>query len=56
MGRVVDPGAHHAVTIERILKDLECDQVFFDISWDEVAINSYPDRFLFSTDEVAPAS
>jgi hypothetical protein len=30
--------------------------VFFDISWDQVAINSYPDRFLFGTDKVAPAS
>jgi hypothetical protein len=46
--------------------------VNFDISWDEVAkyivgspaatqitadlINRYPDRFLFGTDEVAPAS
>jgi hypothetical protein len=46
--------------------------VYFDISWDEVAkylvatpestkiaadlINRYPDRFLFGTDEVAPAT
>jgi predicted TIM-barrel fold metal-dependent hydrolase len=72
MGRVVRPVAHHAATIEAILKDPQFSHVYFDISWDEVAkyllatpesisisaelINRYPDRFLFGTDEVAPAS
>ena len=56
--------------IEAILKDPQFSNVYFDISWDEVAkylvatpesvkitadlINRYPDRFLFGTDEVAP--
>jgi predicted TIM-barrel fold metal-dependent hydrolase len=72
MGRIVRPVQGHAVVIEAILKDPQFGQVYFDISWDEVAkylmstpesirisanlINRYPDRFLFGTDEVAPAS
>jgi predicted TIM-barrel fold metal-dependent hydrolase len=72
MGRIVRPVTHHAATIEAILKDPDFSHVYFDISWDEVAkylvaspeslkisadlINRYPDRFLFGTDEVAPAS
>ena len=71
MGRVVRPVERHAATLEAILKDPEFNHVYFDISWDEVAkyfvaspattkvaadlINRYPDRFLFGTDEVAPA-
>src|ERR1700745_751655 len=55
-----------------ILGDPEYKNVYFDISWDEVAkyvvaspeatkitadlINRFPDRFLFGTDEVAPTS
>ena len=58
--------------VEEIIKDRAFDNVYFDISWDEVAkyfvsspeaariaadlINRYPDRFLFGTDEAAPAS
>jgi hypothetical protein len=58
--------------IERALKNPELSHLCFDISWDEVAkyavetpedtarvadiINRYPDRFLFGTDVVAPAS
>ena len=57
--------------LSAILKDPAFNHVYFDISWDEVAkyfvaspattkvaadlINRYPDRFLFGTDEVAPA-
>ena len=72
MGRVVRPVQGHAAVLEEILKDPQFSHVVFDISWDEVAkyltatpesikisaelINRYPDRFLFGTDEVAPAS
>jgi hypothetical protein len=70
LGRVVRPFGMHAKLIEGILKDPSFKNVYFDISWDEVAkyvvstsesikktadlINRYPDRFLFGTDEVAP--
>jgi hypothetical protein len=72
MGRIVRPVQHHAATVEEIIKDHAFDNVYFDISWDEVAkyfvsspeatriaadlINRYPDRFLFGTDEVSPAN
>jgi hypothetical protein len=72
MGRVVRPVQGHAAVIEAILKDPQFSNVYFDISWDEVAkyltatpesirisadlINRYPDRFLFGTDEVAPST
>ena len=71
MGRVVRPVQHHAATLEDMLKDPAFANLHFDISWTEVAkyitaspeatkiaadlINRYPDRFLFGTDEVAPA-
>jgi len=58
--------------LESMLRDRSLRHVCFDISWDEVAkyilstpkslqrtadlINRYPDRFLFGTDTVAPAS
>ena len=70
MGRVVRPVQGHASVLEAILRDSQFNNVYFDISWDEVAkyfvatpdstriaadlINRYPDRFLFGTDEVAP--
>ena len=57
--------------VEAMLADPALSHVNFDISWDEVAkyavatpesiarvaamLNKYPDRFLFGTDEVAPA-
>ena len=57
--------------VERMLADPTLNHVYFDISWDEVAkyaiqspeiekrvaatFNRYPDRFLFGTDNVAPA-
>jgi hypothetical protein len=72
MGRIVRPVQGHAAVIEEILKDPRFGHVYFDISWDVVAkyltstpesirvsadlINRYPDRFLFGTDEVAPAT
>jgi hypothetical protein len=72
MGRIVRPIQHHAAALEEMIQDHTFDHVYFDISWDEVAkyfvgsadatkiaaglINRHPDRFLFGTDEVAPAS
>jgi predicted TIM-barrel fold metal-dependent hydrolase len=72
MGRVVRPVKNHAAVLAAILGDPAYSNVYFDISWDEVAkyivatpestriaanlINRYPDRFLFGTDNVAPKS
>jgi hypothetical protein len=72
MGRVVRPVENHAETLEAMLRDPAFANLYFDISWTEVAkyitaspeatkiaadlINRYPDRFLFGTDEVAPDS
>jgi predicted TIM-barrel fold metal-dependent hydrolase len=58
--------------LEEMLKDPAFSNLYFDISWTEVAkyvtttpeatritadlLNRYPDRFLFGTDEVAPAN
>jgi hypothetical protein len=71
VGRVIQPVHQHLAMLEDILEDPICSHVCFDISWDEVAkyvlsspeatqrtaelINRYPDRFLFGTDNVAPA-
>ena len=71
MGRIVRPVENHAAVLESMLKDPAFANLNFDISWSEVAkyitaspeatriaadlINRYPDRFLFGTDEVAPA-
>jgi predicted TIM-barrel fold metal-dependent hydrolase len=60
-----------ADVVVRMLSDPGLSHLYFDISWNEVAkylvatpqatqiaattINSFPDRFLFGTDEVAPA-
>jgi len=57
--------------VEAMVTDPTLNHVYFDISWDEVAkyavaspqsiantvamLNRYPDRFLFGTDNVAPA-
>ena len=70
MGRVVRPVMNHAANLAAILSDPAFKNIYFDISWDEVAkyivatpestriaadlINKYPDRFLFGTDAVAP--
>lgn len=72
LGRVVRPIKDHAANLAVILSDPAFKNVYFDISWDEVAkyivaspeatkttadlINRFPDRFLFGTDEVAPTS
>jgi hypothetical protein len=72
MGRVVRPIRNHAATLAKILADPQFSNVYFDISWDEVAkyivatpesiritadlLNRYPDRFLAGTDEVAPTT
>jgi hypothetical protein len=72
VGRVVRPIKDHAANLGQILCDPAFDDVYFDISWDEMAkyvvsspeatritaalMNRYPDRFLFGTDEVAPVS
>jgi len=64
--------ANHVEIVEAMLADPSLAHVHFDISWDEVAkyavatpqasarvvalLNKYPDRFLFGTDTVAPAS
>jgi hypothetical protein len=70
MGRVVRPVKAHAVILDSMLSDPAFSNLYFDISWTEVAkyivsspeatqiaanlINRHPDRFLFGTDEVAP--
>jgi predicted TIM-barrel fold metal-dependent hydrolase len=70
LGRVVRPVQRHAAVLEDMLGDPAFSNLYFDISWTEVAkylvgspeatrisadlINRYPDRFLFGTDEVAP--
>jgi Amidohydrolase len=72
MGRVVGPVQRHAAVLEEMLRDPAFSNLYFDISWTEVAkylvgspqatkisadlINRYPDRFLFGTDEVAPVN
>jgi len=72
VGRIVRPVKQHVAMLESILNDPGTQNVYFDISWDEVAkyvvaspesvrimadlINRHPDRFLFGTDEVAPST
>ena len=71
VGRVIRPVREQGAMIEQIIQDPELRHVYFDISWSEVAkyvvatpastkagaemVNRHPDRFLFGTDEVAPA-
>lgn len=70
LGRIVRPVKDQLAIMERGLANLP--NLYVDLSWDETAkyvvatpetlqatadlINRYPDRFLFGTDEVAPAS
>ena len=82
LGRIVRPHARdlmhakgernpsHLEIIEFALKDKELNNLYYDISWDQVAkyiiatpgslqrtadlINKYPNRFLFGTDNVSP--
>jgi hypothetical protein len=72
LGRIVHPVEDMAAIMERALGDPELQHVYLDLSWSETAkylvaspetiavtarlINLYPDRFLFGSDEVAPAS
>jgi hypothetical protein len=72
LGRVVQPVKGQIAYLEEILSDPAMSNVYFDLSWDELAkyivasdatstataemINQYPDRFLFGTDVVAPKS
>jgi Amidohydrolase len=72
LGRTVHPIRNHAATLASMLADPQLRNLYFDISWDEVAkyivatpesvniaadlFNRYPDRFLFGTDEVAPTT
>ncbi len=72
VGRIVAPLKDMLTPIEQMLSDPAYNNLYFDISWDEVAkyivantnslinsaylINKYPDRFLFGTDNVAPTS
>jgi predicted TIM-barrel fold metal-dependent hydrolase len=72
VGRIVRPVKNHAAVIESLLADPAFKNLYFDISWDVVAkyfvstpetvklaaavIERYPDRFLFGSDVVAPAS
>jgi predicted TIM-barrel fold metal-dependent hydrolase len=72
LGRVVQPIHDQLRMADIALADPDLKHVHIDISWNEVAkyvvsspesiqatadlINKYPDRFLFGTDEVAPAS
>jgi predicted TIM-barrel fold metal-dependent hydrolase len=71
MGRIVRPIKNQAAILAELLEDPAFNNVYFDISWSEVAkyivaspdsvqvaaalINRHPDRFLFGTDEVAPS-
>ena len=70
VGRIVRPLEDQLGIVERLLANPKLANVYIDISWDEVAkyvvatpeslertasaINRYPDRFLFGTDEVSP--
>jgi predicted TIM-barrel fold metal-dependent hydrolase len=72
LGRIVSPPKEYVKFLETMLMDPEMKHVNFDISWDEVAkyvvydstslsrsaalFSKYPDRFLFGTDNVAPAT
>lgn len=69
LGRVIQPVENHLGMVEEILADPDLKNIYFDISWDEVAkyvvatpqatqstarlIEKYPDRFLMGTDNVA---
>ena len=72
VGRIVRPVDKQGALIEAMIKDPAFSHVYYDISWSEVAkyavatpqttkavadlFNRHPDRFLFGTDEVAPAT
>ncbi len=72
VGRIVHPIQDHAAAIEAMLNDPTLKNLYFDISWDETAkyivssdtalartvrvLEGHPDRILFGTDNVAPAT
>jgi predicted TIM-barrel fold metal-dependent hydrolase len=72
VGRIVAPLKDMLTPFEQMLSDPAYNNLYIDISWDEVAkyivasetslsnsaylINKFPDRFLFGTDNVAPVS
>jgi hypothetical protein len=69
LGRFVAPRADHLSFLEEILGNSDYKNVYFDLSWNEVAkyvvkdpqswanlIRKYPHRFLFGSDSVAPKS
>lgn len=72
VGRVVRPVKNHGAVIAGLLADPAFKNLYFDISWDVVAkyfvsspetiratvsvLERFPDRFLFGSDAVAPAS
>jgi len=72
LGRIVRPVKDQLALLDAALSDPKFAHVYIDISWDETAkyvtatpeavaataalINKHPDRFLFGTDVVAPAS
>jgi hypothetical protein len=72
LGRVVQPIQDHIGMLESIVEDPALKNVYFDISWDEVAkfvisspeatrrtadlLNRHPDRFLFGSDSMAPST
>lgn len=72
LGRVVKPTPNHLQLLEALLSDPDFSHLYFDISWDEVAkyvvadaqsldawaqlLETYPTRFLFGTDSVAPVT
>jgi hypothetical protein len=72
VGRIVAPLKDMVTLMEGLISDPAYNNLYIDISWDEVAkyivasdtslsnsaylINKYPDRFLFGTDNVAPDS
>jgi hypothetical protein len=67
----VERSSAYQVIVDQMVNDPTLSHVYYDISWDEVAkyaiaspeavrrtvsaFNSHPDRFLFGTDNVAPA-
>ncbi len=72
LGRFVGPTSNHLELLEELFRDPAFSHVHCDLSWDEVAkwvvesprsvrawaelLNAHPERFLFGSDSVAPAS
>ncbi len=72
LGRIIKPIENMGQLFEKMLADPAYNNLYFDLSWDEVAkwldyndkslertaeiISKYPDRFLFGTDNVAPST